>query len=155
MSPTTFLPKAIIAAGLSLPLFLTACGGSSHPHATEIQAANPTVTYRYRGDEELLQANQKASTFCSQYKALPRTVRISDSSSEGRSVLFECVPTNTFAETTFAPNTPYAYRTDEELIDNSRNAARYCRAQGGENVVSSITTNADGTRTATYRCVMP
>ena len=153
MSPTTFLPKAIIAASCALPLLLTACGSSSH-QPTQVQASNPTVTYNYRGDQELLQANQNAATFCSQYKALPRTVRIGDSP-EGRAVVFECVPSNTFAETTFVPNTPYAYRTDEELIDNSRNAARYCRAQGGENVVSSITTNPDGTRTATYRCAMP
>ena len=154
MRLTTILPKAIIAASCALPLLLTACGSSSH-QPKEIQASNPTVTYRYRGDQELLQANQNAVTFCGQYKALPRTVRIGESSEGGRSVLFECVPSNNFADSSFAPNTPYPYRTDEELIDNSRNAARYCRAQGGENVVSSITTNPDGTRTVTYRCAMP
>lgn len=153
MKITTIFPKAIIVASCALPLLLAACGTSYH-EPKEIQASNPTVTYRYRGDQELLQANQNAVTFCGQYKALPRTVRISDSS-EGRSVLFECVPSNNFSESSFSPNTPYAYHTDEELIDNSRSAARYCRSQGGENAVSSITTNADGTRTVTYRCVMP
>jgi len=153
MNPTSFFPKAIIAASLTLPLLLTACGSSRHePQA--VAASNPSITYIYRGDRELLEANQKAVTYCSQYKALPRTVRISDAS-EGRSVVFECVPTATIAETQFSPNTPYAYRTDEELLETSRNAARYCRSQGGENVVSSITANPDGTRTATYRCVTP
>ena len=153
MKLSTMLPKAIIAASCALPLVLTACGSTSHqPQA--VAASNPTITYTYRGDKELLQANQNAVTYCSQYKALPHTVRISDSS-DGRSVVFECVPTNTVADTQFVPNTPYAYHTDEELIDNSRNAARYCRAHGGENAVSSITNNPDGTRTVTYQCVMP
>ena len=153
MKTMTILTKATIAASCALPLFLAACGSSSHqPQA--VAASNPTITYTYRGDKELLQANQNAVTYCSQYKALPHTVRISDGS-EGRTVLFECVPANTVTEGQFVPNTPYAYHTDEELIDNSRNAARYCRNHGGENAVSSITNNADGSRTVTYQCVMP
>lgn len=153
MKPTTILPKVIIAASCAIPLLLTACGSSRHePQA--VAATNPTITYNYRGDRELLQANQNAMTYCSQYKALPHTVRISDGS-EGRTVLFECVPTASVAETQFAPDTPYRYRTDEELLDNSRSASRYCRAHGGENAVSSVTTAPDGTRTVTYQCVMP
>ena len=150
MKYATILPKAIIAAA---PLLLSACGSSYHePKA--VAASNPTVTYHYRGDKELLQANQNAMTYCSQYKSIPHTVRISDSS-EGRTVLFECVPSAGVAETSFNPDAPYSYRTDEELLDNSRNAARYCRAHGGGNATSSITENPDGTRTVTYRCVMP
>jgi len=153
MTSKTTLPKAIIAASCALPLFLSACGSSRH-EPTAVAASNPTVTYHYRGDKELLQANQNAMTFCSQYKALPHTVRISDGS-EGRMVLFECVPSTTMAETQFVPDRPYSYRSDEELLDNSRSATRYCRAHGGENAVSNITTGPDGSRTVTYQCVMP
>ena len=152
MKSTTFLPKAIIAASCALPLLLTACGSRHEPEA--VASSNPSITYHYRGDKELLQANQNAMTYCSQYKALPRTKHIGRDDEE-HTVVFECVPTNTIAETQFAPNTPYPYRSDEELIDNSRSAARYCRAHGGENVTSSITTAPDGTRTVTYQCVMP
>jgi hypothetical protein len=151
MKPTTILPKAIIAASCAIPLLLTACASRHEPEV--VAANNPSITYHYRGDRELLQANQNAVTYCSQYKALPRTTHITRDDDE-RTVVFECVPANSFAETQFNPNTPYAYRSDEELIDNSRSAARYCRAHG-QNAVSSITTAPDGTRTVTYQCVMP
>ena len=152
MKSTTVLPKAIIAASCALPLLLAACDSRREPEA--IAANNPSVTYQYRGDKELLEANQKAMAYCSQYKALPRTKHIGRED-DGHTVVFECVPTNSVAETQFNPNTPYPYRSDEELLDNSRSAARYCRAHGGENAVSSITTAPDGTRTVTYQCVMP
>jgi hypothetical protein len=151
MKPMTILPKAIIAASCALPLLLTACG-SREPRA--VAANNPSITYDYRGDRELLQANQNAMTYCNQYNALPRTVHVGEGS-EGRRVTFECVPTNSIAETQFAPDTPYRYRSDEELLTNSRSASRYCRAHGGETATSSIIEAPDGTRTVTYRCVMP
>jgi len=150
MKLTTILPQTIIAAA---PLLLAACGSSYH-EPKEVAASNPTVTYHYRGDKELLQANQNAMTYCGQYKSVPHTVRIGESA-EGRSVLFECVPSSSVAETSFTPDRPYSYHTDEELLDNSRNASRYCRAHGGESATSTISENPDGSRTVTYRCVTP
>jgi hypothetical protein len=38
-----------------------------------VQSSNPSVTYNYRTDQELLQANQNATTYCSQYQTVPRT----------------------------------------------------------------------------------
>ena len=36
-----------------------------------VQSSNPTVTYNYRTDQELLQANQNATTYCNQYQTIP------------------------------------------------------------------------------------
>jgi len=152
MTPSTILPAMMIAAACSTTLLLAGCGSSSH-EPREVQANNPTVTYRYHGDQELLAANQNANAFCSQYKAVPRTQRFTDTS-EGHAVVFECVPTATVSTVEFAPDTPYAYRTDQELLDRSSGAERYCRAHGGTDAVSSITANPDGTRTVTYKCVL-
>jgi hypothetical protein len=38
-----------------------------------VQSSNPTVTYNYRTDQELLQANQNTTTYCNQYQTIPRT----------------------------------------------------------------------------------
>ena len=56
----------------------------------QLQASNPTVTYQYRNDAELLQANQNAAAFCGQYQSTPRTAHI-DEAPGGRVVVFECV----------------------------------------------------------------
>ena len=146
MKSAYILPVAVTAA----TLMLAGCGSSRHePQA--VAASNPTVTYKYHGDQELLQANQNAVTYCNQYKAVPRTVRI-DRGDEGRVAVFECVPAATITTVqTINPNTPYPYRTDEELLDTSRSAQRYCTAHGGE-AVETVTTAPDGTRNVTYSC---
>jgi hypothetical protein len=75
---------AIVAGAL-----LTSC--VARPTApVQIQASNPTVTYQYHNDQELLQANQSAAAYCSQYQAVPQTARFADSP-DGRAVVFECV----------------------------------------------------------------
>jgi hypothetical protein len=55
-----------------------------------LDASNPTVTYQYRNDQELLQANQNAAAYCAQYQAAPQTVRFADGP-DGRAVVFECL----------------------------------------------------------------
>ena len=58
---------ALLAAGA-----VASCGplpSSQQP----VQASNPSVTYKYRTDQELLQANQNATTHCGQYQTAPRT----------------------------------------------------------------------------------
>ncbi len=80
---------------------------------------------------------------------MPRTVRL-DRGDEGRVAVFECVPSASVTTvSTISPNTPYAYRTDEELLDTSRGAQRYCTSHGGE-AVETVTTAPDGTRSVTY-----
>jgi hypothetical protein len=70
-------------------VLLTSC--VARPTApVQIQASNPTVTYQYHNDQELLQANQSAAAYCGQYQAMPQTARFADSP-DGRAVVFECV----------------------------------------------------------------
>ncbi|HEY9567535.1 MAG TPA: hypothetical protein VIR38_05555, partial [Thalassobaculum sp.] len=119
-----------------------------------VAASNPTVTYNYEGDEQLLAASQKASVFCSQYQTVPRTVDITDNPDGTDTVVFECVPapqTAAVAPPPASPNLSYIYRTDEELLPASRNAEAYCMRYGPR-MTSTIVTNADGTRTVTFRC---
>ncbi len=145
---TTYILPVVAAAAT---LMLAGCGSSRHePEA--VAAANPTITYKYHGEQELVQASNNASTYCSQYKAAPRTVRI-ERDSDPHVVVFECVPVSAPPATvqTFTPNTPYVYRSDEELLDTSRNARNYCVAHGGQ-PVETITNNPDGTRSVAYSC---
>jgi putative hemolysin len=146
MKTAYILPAMATAA----TLMLAGCGSPRH-EPREVAAANPTVTYKYHGDQELLQANEKAETYCSQYKSVPRTVRI-ERGDDGRAAVFECVPTGSMTTVeTFNPNTPYTYHTDEELLDTSRSAQRYCTAHGGR-AVETVTTAPDGSRSVTYSC---
>jgi hypothetical protein len=49
---------AVLAAGA-----LTSCApfrSSEQP----VQSSNPSVTYNYRTDQELIQANERATTYC-------------------------------------------------------------------------------------------
>jgi putative hemolysin len=146
MKTAYILPVVATAAVLML------AGCTSPRHEPEaIAAANPTVTYKYQGEQELLQANQNAQSYCAQYKSVPRTVRI-EHGSDPHVVVFECVPTTTVTTVqTFSPNTPYTYRSDEELLDNSRNAQAYCMAHGGQSV-QTVTTAPDGSRSVSYSC---
>ena len=146
MKTAYILPVVATAA----TLMLAGCGSPRHePQA--VAAANPTVTYKYHGDQELLQANRNAETFCNQYKSVPRTLRI-ERGDEGRVAVFECVPSASVTTVqTINPNTAYPYRSDEELLDTSRGAQRYCTSHGGE-AVETVTTAPDGTRSVTYSC---
>jgi len=79
----TTASAAILAAGV------TACV-PVHTAPVAVAASNPTITYIYHNDAELLQANASAGTYCAQYQAGPRMVRY-DEGPDGRVALFECV----------------------------------------------------------------
>ena len=138
---------ALLAAGA-----LAACAelpSSQQP----VQSSNPSVTYNYRTDQELLQANQNATAYCSQYQTAPRTTNIRNNSDGSKAVVFECVRTALPAPP--APATPsqsYTYRTDQELVQASQTAGAYCLKNGSQPMTSSMVTNADGSRTVTFQC---
>ena len=124
----------------------------------QVKASNPSVTYKYRGDQELLQANQNAMTFCSQYRSAARTSTITDSPDGGKTVVFECdaMPpqTTVMAAQPYNPNLAYAYRSDQELLDASRNADIYCMNNGGsQRAMSTVVTNPNGTKSVSFQCV--
>jgi hypothetical protein len=117
-----------------------------------VQSSNPSVTYNYRTDQELIQVNQRATTYCSQYQTAPRTANISTNADGSKSVLFECVRTTSSASPPTTPNQSYSYRTDQELVQVSQTAGAYCRQYGSQPMTSSIVTNPDGTKTVTFQC---
>ena len=124
-----------------------------------VQATNPTVTYNYRTDQELVTANQNATTFCNQYQTTPRTANVTSNSDGTKTVLFECVRTTAAVPApapTPVPVNPnvlsYSYRTDQELVQASQTASTYCAQNGALPMTSRVTTNVDGSRTVTFQC---
>lgn len=136
---------------------LASCAPGNRAPET-VSASNPSVTYKYRGDQELLRANQQATSFCNQYGTTPRTVNLTSNTDGTSTVIFECVKVGvpTTAVAPLPPVNPaltYSYRTERELLDSSRRADAYCMQYGQRMVAtSSIVTNADGSRTATFQC---
>ena len=129
---------------------------STRSSPEQVEASNPTVTYKYRSDDELIQANQRAITFCQQYPSfLPRTASFSNDSDGSKIVVFECVPTTAFAATPARqPNADltYSFRTDQQLLDASREAQMHCLNNGLPEMDSNITVNSDGSKTITFHC---
>jgi hypothetical protein len=122
----------------------------------QVKTSNPSVTYEYRGDQELLQAQQHAVTFCNQYQSAPRPARFTSGPNDGSNhVVFECDPSLPAAappQQALGPNLAYNYRTDQELLDASRSAQTYCMNNGSQQAVSNIDTNTDGSRTVRFQC---
>ena len=110
------------------------------------------MTYNYRTDQELLQANQSATAYCSPYQTAPRTSSITNNADGSKAVLFECVRTTLPAPAPSAPSQSYGYRTDQELVQASQTASAYCPKYGSQPMTSSIVTNSDGTKTVTFQC---
>ena len=146
--PRTSLP-ALLAV-----LLVAACVPPNVP-AQQVQASNPTVTYTYRGDQELIGANQEASLFCSQYRARARTLAISDNGNAGKSVVFVCLATlpQSVMQAPYDPNTPFAYRTDQELLAANQSAETVCLSNGNMRAQSTVVTHADGSKFATFQCL--
>jgi len=144
----------VFAAAIVAGLALAACTPQSSA-PMQVQATNPSVTYKYNTDSELVQANQSASMFCNRYQSVPQTVRFGNEANGGRSVVFDCVPAGPMVPQVAQANQnlSYTYRTDQELLDGSRNAQLYCSNSGQQQTVSNIGMNANGTKTATFRCI--
>jgi hypothetical protein len=117
-----------------------------------VQSSNPSVTYNYRTDQELLQANQNATTHCGQYQTAPRTSSITTNSDGSKAVLFECVRTTLPAPAPTTPSRSYSYRTDQELVRASQTASAYCPQSSSQPMTSSIVSNSDGSKTVTFQC---
>ena len=137
---------ALFAAGV-----LAGC--ASFPSSQQpVQSSNPTVTYNYRTDQELLQANQNATAFCNPYQTTPRTSSITTNADGSKAVHFECVRTTIAAPAPTPPSQSYTYRTDQELVQASQTAGAYCQKYGSQPMTSSMVTNPDGSRTVTFQC---
>jgi len=117
-----------------------------------VQASNPTVTYSYRTDQELLSASRNATTYCGQYQTAPRAATITNNADGSKTAVFECVRTAVPAPAPVNPNLSYTYRTDQELVQASQTASAYCLRNGSQPMTSSMMANSDGTRTVTFQC---
>jgi exopolysaccharide biosynthesis predicted pyruvyltransferase EpsI len=117
-----------------------------------VQSSNPTVTYNYRTDQELIQANQNAATYCTQYQTTPRTANITSNPDGSKAVVFECVRTTRPVPQPTTPSQSYTYRTDQELVQASQTAGAYCLQYSSQPMTSSIVANPNGTKTVTFQC---
>ncbi len=145
------LASVLVAAGA-----LAACAQMTPAGPEQVYANNPSVTYSYSTDQELLLAKQKADAYCSQYQTtVPRSGTITSNPDGTNSVSFECVPVASAPAVAMAPATApytYTYRTTQELLMGSQNADAYCMKYGKRSN-ATIVTNSDGSKTATFQCV--
>lgn len=152
--------KAAIGTTAALAaLMLASCAitpRSSSPQ--QVAESNPTVTYKYRNDDELIQANQRAVTFCNQHQALPqaRSESFSIDENGNKFVVFECLPGSSVIAATPLRRSDseisYNVRTDQELLNASRDAQVYCLNIGSPEMDSHIVTHSDNSKTVTFRC---
>jgi hypothetical protein len=144
----------IITGGIAgvAALIITACSPLISSSPEQVEANNPTVSYKYGNDDELIQTNQLAATFCNQYRLAPRPLGFTQDHAGSNIVNFECVPSPGSTATPINSNLTYTYRSDQELLEISRNAHSYCLNHGSTSDSSSIVDNADGTRTITFQC---
>ncbi len=147
--------KGRTAVVLAIAAVSASCTASSHS-LQQVRTSSPSVTYAYSGDQELLQAEQNAITFCSQYNSTPGPARIVSNPNAGtNSVIFECGPNPPVAavpQPALGPNLTYTYRTDQELLAASRTADNYCATNGSRRALANITANTDGSKTVTFQC---
>jgi len=136
-----------------LTAFLAVSCAPQYSSPQQLRATNPSITYKYHNDQELLQVNQTAAAFCNQYRSLPQPVNFANDPDGSKVVIFDCVQTSPMAtQPPFNPNVTYDYRTDQELLDASRNAQIYCMNNGSQMVISNVATNVNGTRTVAFQC---
>ncbi len=146
---------ATFAAVVVTALTVAACAGPAAPVQT--QASNPSVTYTYRSDQDLIQANRAAATHCARYNAVPQTARFFGEPSGERSVVFDCVPAAPAPAVVqvvpqAAPGLNFTYAMDQELMQGSRSAQLQCANAGMQYALTGIVTNTNGTKTATFQC---
>ncbi|MEX1306316.1 MAG: hypothetical protein WEA84_14265 [Rhodovibrionaceae bacterium] len=141
-----------LTAGLG---FAVASCAPSHS-LKQVDTRNPTVTYEYRGDSELLQAQSRAAEFCRQYGKGADSGRISSGSGYGvQLVSFECdseLAGNLASGESAESNLTYSYRTDQDLLNASQQAGAYCIERNSDLAVSDLRNNSDGSKTIVFRC---
>lgn len=154
-----FTKAAIGTTAVLAALMLASCATNPQSSAPQqVAESNPTVTYKYRNDDELIQANQRAIAFCNQHQALPQARSESFSIDEdgNKLVVFECLPgTSVTAATPLRrSNSEISYNvwTDQDMLNASRDAQIYCRNNGWPEMSSNIMRNSNNGKTVTFRC---
>lgn len=144
----------LFTASAALCIAIVSCAPSHE--LKQVETRNPVVTYEYRGDNELLQAQQSAIGFCQQYGREPGAGTISGGSGRNvQQVSFECgsEPASGYAAGQgYGSDLTYSYRTDQDLLDASQDAEAYCFDRNARLAVSDIRNNSDGSKTIAFRC---
>ncbi len=143
------------SAALAATAMLGACVAPPSQPPTQVSSDTPSVTYQYRGDQQLIAANQRAADYCAQFKTMPGNAVVSTGTDGRTEVRFECdkpIPATVAALPPSPPAIAERYHTDDELLIASRNAQRYCLERGTNVATSSVSPNTDGSHTATFQC---
>lgn len=146
-----------IAGAAAVAIALAACAPVRSTGPEQVHSTNPSVTYNYQTDHELLEATQQAATYCSQYQStVAKSGPITSNGDGTYSVSFECVPIAPGRAVAVAPPPArpmtYTYYNAQELLRASDQAELNCMKIGKQSS-ATITTNPDGSKTATFRCV--
>lgn len=150
----SYYKTAMTTTVLSAALLMTACSSTSRNSPKQVAENNPTVTYEYKNDEDLIEANQLSATYCAKYGSVPIVSKFDTDRRGDKTVNFECVPKTPQTYPLPVNNLTYTYRTDQELMSAARNAQIYCANNGNRQAFSNITTNPDGSRTVVFQCSM-
>lgn len=158
--PNLFRKATIGTTAALAALIFASCSTSPRSSSPQqVAESNPTVTYKYRNDDELIQANQRAVIFCNQHQALPqpRAEGFTVDADGDRMVVFECLSgtSSVVAATPLRqPDSDLTYnvRTDQDLLNASRDAQVYCLNNGLPEMDSDIVTHSDGSKTVSFRC---
>ena len=150
--PTQFTKAFIMTAAAISAVTMTSCA-SPRTSPKQVATSNPTVTYQYRNDDELIQASQRAITFCEPHQSLPQAKSYSTDSEGRKIVVFECIQNLQASRIDTSDTTlRYNYRTDQQLLELSRDAQVHCLKIGQPEMTSNIVVNADGSRSVTFQC---
>ncbi len=135
-------------------LMTVSCSSTRSSSPQQVAVSNPSVTYKYRNDDELIQANKRAMNYCDQYQSFPQAEHFGHDSDGRNTVVFECMTSSASVAPRRQPNSDlsYNFQTDQELLDVSRDAQIYCVNNGQPEMDSNIVINSNGRKTVTFRC---
>ena len=94
-------------------------------------------------------------TFCDHHQSVSQAKTFAIDANGDKIVVFECFgPRPTASAPLRQPDSglSYSFRTDQELLNASRDAQVYCLNSGAPEMDSNITVNSDGSKTVTFRC---
>jgi len=145
--------KVVFATAAAFAALLTVSCVAPRSEPQQISVSNPSTTYKYRNDDELIQANKRAMTYCDKYNSFPQTEHFGRDSDGSNIVVFECLPgTATVTQRQLNSDLTYNFRTDQELLDVSREAQVYCLNNGQPEMDSDIVVHSNGRKTVTFSC---
>jgi hypothetical protein len=143
---------------------LAAC---APPAGEATSAGRPNVSYAYTTDRELVDISRRAEAYCRTYGGWPRTTNVISRGDGTQAISYECDPVAPPATVATVapvpaplplparPTVAYSYRTDQELVDATRNAETQCRQMDARSRTTAINANVDGSRTVVFACERP